>query len=288
MREVTRRMARVSGGLLVVAAMGMFVPMAGASWAGDGDEGMNFGTGVRCPNPPRCGVGASNEAPARTAGKDDRPASRQQPTGSGGGGGSQRVPTIESDGWEYDLGNGVGILPRFDGDEAKPLGRDVEPKPDPAVVAQQVVRELLLPDPVIRTSPDEKHAQLVRVPTWMWLDRAMWRPVSKTAKVPGVSVTATATPRSATWRMGDGETEVCEGSGTPYSPKFAADSSSPDCGHTYVRSSAGQPDDAYTVSVTVTWDVEWRGGGEQGLIPGLQTQAQMPLRVAEAQALVVA
>ncbi|UDM03267.1 hypothetical protein [Streptomyces longhuiensis] len=182
----------------------------------------------------------------------------------------------------------MGILPRFDGDKAKPRGRDVEPKPDPAAVAQQVVRELVLPDPVIQTSPDEKHAQLVRVPTWMWLDGAMWKPVAKTAKVPGVSVTATATPRSATWRMGDGETEVCEGSGTPYSSKFVADSSSPDCGHTYVRSSAGQPDDAYTVSVTVTWDVEWRGGGQQGLIPGLQTQAQMPLRVAEAQALVTA
>jgi hypothetical protein len=182
----------------------------------------------------------------------------------------------------------MGVLPRFDGTEGETRGRDVEPKPDPAVVAQQVVRELVLPDPVIRTNPDEKHAQLVRVPTWMWLDRSMWKSVSKTAKVPGVSVTATAIPRKATWLTGDGQTVVCEGAGTPYSPKYAADSKSPDCGHTYLRSSAGQPEDAYTVSVTVTWDVEWHGGGEQGLIPGLQTQAQMPLRVAEAQALVVA
>ncbi|QIY94475.1 hypothetical protein HEP87_11205 [Streptomyces sp. S1D4-11] len=172
----------------------------------------------------------------------------------------------------------------------KPKARDGDkaPEPDPAVVAQQVVRELVLPDPVIRTNPDERHAQLVRVSTWMWLDRAMWRPVSKTATVPGVTVTATAIPRMATWLMGDGQRVVCEGAGTPYSPKYAADSGSPDCGHTYVRSSAGQPEDAYTVSVTVTWDVEWHGGGQQGLIPGLQTQAEMPLRVAEAQALVVA
>ncbi|MEV0523993.1 hypothetical protein AB0I66_11275 [Streptomyces sp. NPDC050439] len=154
-------------------------------------------------------------------------------------------------------------------------------------MAQQAVRELVLPDPEIRTNPDEKHAQLVRVPTWMWLDRVMWKPVSETAEVPGVSVTATAIPRTATWRMGDGKRVVCEGAGTRYSAKHAAHSESPDCGHTYLRSSAGQPKEAFTVSVTVTWDVEWHGGGEQGVIPGLQTQAQMSLRVAEAQALVV-
>jgi hypothetical protein len=182
----------------------------------------------------------------------------------------------------------MGILPRFDGTKPKAQDGDKAAKPDPAVVAQQVVRELVLPDPVIRTNPDERHAQLVRVPTWMWLDRAMWRPVSKTATVPGVTVTATAIPRTATWLMGDGQSVVCEGAGTPYSRKYAADSRSPDCGHTYVRSSARQPEDAYTVSVTVAWDVEWHGGGQQGLIPGLQTQAEMPLRVAEAQALVVA
>ncbi|MFH9964901.1 hypothetical protein ACH4PR_26485 [Streptomyces mirabilis] len=182
----------------------------------------------------------------------------------------------------------MGILPRFDVTAPKPKDGGADPAPDPAVVARQVVRELVLPEPVIRTNPDEKYAQLVQVPTWMWLDRAMWKPVSKTAKVPGVSVTATAIPQRATWVMGDGSRVVCEGAGTPYSRKYVADSRSPDCGHTYVRSSARQPEEAYTVSVTVTWDVEWHGGGQQGLIPGLQTQAQMPLRVAEAQALVVA
>ncbi|MFE6158811.1 hypothetical protein ACFQ7F_07825 [Streptomyces sp. NPDC056486] len=173
-------------------------------------------------------------------------------------------------------------------DGKKPKGRKRGgARPEPAVVAQQAVRELVLPDPEIRTNPDETYAQLVRVPTWMWLDRVMWKPVSQTAKVPGVSVTATAIPRSATWRMGDGKTVVCEGAGTAYSAKYEADSESPDCGHTYVRSSAGRPEEAFTISVTVTWDVEWHGGGEQGAIPGLHTQAQMSLRVAEAQALVV-
>lgn len=39
--------------------------------------------------------------------------------------------------------------------------------------------------------------------------------------------------------------------------------------------------------MTVNWDVQWHGGGRHGVIPGLRTQAQMPLCVAEAQALVV-
>lgn len=206
----------------------------------------------------------------------------------GGGGGPKGPPTVDSTGWEYNLGDGMGILPRFDGAHPKQKdGSEPGPRPDPEVVARQVVHELVLPEPVIRTNPDEKHAQLVRVPTWMWLDRAMWKPVSKTATVPGVSVTATAIPQRATWVMGDGSTVMCEGPGTPYSAKYAADSTSPDCGHTYLRASVGQPQEAYTVSVTVTWDVEWHGGGRQGVVPGLRTQAQMPLRVAEAQALVV-
>ncbi|MFD7169245.1 hypothetical protein [Streptomyces violascens] len=87
--------------------------------------------------------------------------------------------------------------------------------------------------------------------------------------------------------MGDGSTVVCAGAGTPYSAQYAADSASPDCGHTYLRSSAGRPGEAYTVSVSVSWDVEWHGGGQQGVIGGQLSQSQVPLRVAEAQALVV-
>ncbi|WP_329462065.1 hypothetical protein [Streptomyces sp. NBC_01431] len=166
-------------------------------------------------------------------------------------------------------------------------GKGGDAGPAPAVVAQQAVQELVLPDPVIRMNPDQGHAQLVRVPTWMWLDRGMWQPVSKTVSVPGVSVTATAIPRTAAWVMGDGATVVCAGAGTPYVATYAADSASPDCGHTYLRSSAGLPGEAYTVSVSVTWDVEWHGGGRRGVVPGLVTRAQVPLRVAEAQALVV-
>ncbi|RFU85200.1 hypothetical protein DY218_18655 [Streptomyces triticagri] len=158
----------------------------------------------------------------------------------------------------------------------------------PAVAAQEAVRELVLPKPAIRTNPDEKRSQLVRVPTWMWLDAAMWKPVSKTVKVPGVTVTATAVPQRVRWGMGDGRTVVCEGAGTPYdAAKYSAEAASPDCGHLYRRSSAAEPGEAYQVSAAVIWDVTWHGGGEEGVVPGQETAAQVPLKVAEAQALVV-
>ena len=77
----------------------------------------------------------------------------------------------------------------------------------------------------------------------------------------GGSVTATATPVSVTWRPGDGSTVTCHGAGTPYTSADDPAAPSPDCGHTYTRSSAGQPGGAFTATATITWDVAWQGAG---------------------------
>ena len=159
------------------------------------------------------------------------------------------------------------------------------PRPPPAVLAQLAVRYLRLPDPVIRSSPAPGALQLTELPTWLWVAPAAWRPESKTAQVPGESVTATATPVSASWRMGDGKTVICHGPGTPYAKGDNPASSSPTCGYTYTRSSAGQPHAAYHVTVTITWDITWTGpGGAGGALPPLFTAAAAPMRVAESQA----
>jgi hypothetical protein len=47
---------------------------------------------------------------------------------------------------------------------------------------------------VIRSSPAQNALQLTNLPTWLWINPAEWVPESKTATVPGESVTATATP----------------------------------------------------------------------------------------------
>ena len=152
-------------------------------------------------------------------------------------------------------------------------------------MAQQAVSELTLPNPQIDTSPSPGADQLVGLPTWLWLGKAGWQATTATAAVPGESVTATATPASVTWSFGDGTTLVCQGPGTPYTASDSSDAASPTCGHTYASSSAGQPDDAFTVTATVSWSVTWAGGGQAGTVPGLHNTATTALRVADVQSL---
>jgi hypothetical protein len=157
--------------------------------------------------------------------------------------------------------------------------------PAPGVLAALVRQHLVLPLPVIQSSPAPGSLQLTRLPTWLWISHAVWTPVSKTAAVPGESVTATATPVSLTWHPGDGSAVTCKDPGVPYTSAYSPSSPSPDCGHTYTRSSAGQPGGAYHVTATITWDITWTGtGGAGGMLPPLFTTAATAMRVAESQA----
>jgi len=166
-----------------------------------------------------------------------------------------------------------------------PAGAGPAP-PDPAVLAALARQTLGLPIPVIRSSPAQAALQLTNLPTWLWINPAEWVPESKTATVPGESVTATATPVSVTWHPGDGSTVTCQGAGTPYTSADNPGSASPDCGHTYTTSSAGQPGGAFQATATITWDVTWQGaGGVGGVLPPLLTTAVAVFRVAESQAL---
>ena len=155
--------------------------------------------------------------------------------------------------------------------------------PDPAALARAAYDQLRLPSPVIRLSPTGR--QLVNLPTWLWLDSTGWGASSATAAVPGESVTAIATPTGVTWSLGDGSTMTCAGPGTPYVLGMNPAVGSPDCGHTYRRSSAGQPGSAYAVTATVHWSVTWAGAGQAGIFAGLTTTATATVPVAESQAL---
>ncbi|WP_254126429.1 hypothetical protein [Amycolatopsis sp. CA-230715] len=165
-----------------------------------------------------------------------------------------------------------------------PDGQTPGAAPSPEQLAQQARSQLRLPTPVIASSP--AGMQLVRLPTWLWLDRAMWAARSATASVPGVSVTATATPTSVSWVMGDGGTTSCAGPGTPF-PEHGGDpqAASPDCGYTFRRSSAATPGERFTASATVHWRIAWAGAGAAGTFPDMTTSASSAFRVAEAQAL---
>jgi hypothetical protein len=153
--------------------------------------------------------------------------------------------------------------------------------PGPALLAQFAVSRLTVPAPQIELSPPPPAPQLVRLPMWLWVDEATWGERQATASVPGLSVTATATPTEVVWSTGDGGSRTCEGAGMPWQPGMDPEAASPTCGYTYTTSSAGAPGGAYTLTATVTWEVSWVGGGTSGTVDPLTTSSSTQVVVAE-------
>jgi hypothetical protein len=151
---------------------------------------------------------------------------------------------------------------------------------DPATLAASAVKELRLPLPAIRVNPAPPAAQLVYLPTWLWVDAESWGALSATASVPSLSVTATATPIRLVISTGDGATVSCTGPGTAWATGRDPDTASPDCGHTYLQPGS------HAVTATVTWRVSWVGGGQTGTVPDLTTTSTITLTVIESPALI--
>jgi hypothetical protein len=151
--------------------------------------------------------------------------------------------------------------------------------PNPADLAADAVKKLHLPLPAIRVNPAPPAAQLVFLPTWMWLDGSSWGSRSATASVPGLSVTATAKPAKLMFSTGDGASVSCPGPGTAWTTGKDPNAASPDCGHTYQRPGS------FTVTATVTWQISWAGGGQTGTVPDLTTTSTLTLNVTDSQAL---
>lgn len=158
--------------------------------------------------------------------------------------------------------------------------------PTPAELAAQAVDELPLRGPAIGMAPRPGSMGLVGLPVWLWtaVSPQTWGPVSATAAVPGLSVTATANAESIVWSMGDGGSVRCTKPGTPYRREFG-NVISPDCGYRYSHSSAGLPGDAYSLTATTTWRITWSGGGESGALIQ-QRSSTLPVRIGELQVLV--
>ena len=178
------------------------------------------------------------------------------------------------------------IVPLWSADPPDQAGEG----PTPRVVAEQAIASMDLKAVRIGIAPkpDEDSIGIVGMPVWMWArqpDAETVGPATATASAGGITVTATASLLKVTWSMGDGAKVVCTTAGTPYKAEFGMQSS-PDCGHTYQTSSAGQEDDRFTVTATSSWVVSWSGAGQTGTIRlnGLTRSAQVA--VGEAQVLV--
>jgi hypothetical protein len=154
----------------------------------------------------------------------------------------------------------------------------------PGDVAARAVDQMALVGPAIGITVTPDKTGLVGVPVWLWtaVSPTTWGPNTATASVPGLSVTATARATQIAWDMGDGTVRVCKGPGTAY---VAGGVHSPTCEHVYVASSAGQPNDAYRVTATATWEVTWTGGGTSGTLT-VTRSSSTTVRIGELQVLV--
>lgn len=162
--------------------------------------------------------------------------------------------------------------------------------PTPGEVAQIAVEQMRLAAIHIGIAPESgpDSIGLVGMPVWMWAEAPHEHtlgPITATASAGGITITATAKVRRITWDMGDGTEVVCNKPGTPYDPSYGR-TSSPDCGHTYEKSSAQEDGEYYTVTATSSWVVTWSGAGQTGtiLLNGLTRSTQ--IRIGEAQVLV--
>ncbi|PGH48251.1 hypothetical protein CRI70_24225 [Streptomyces sp. Ru87] len=164
---------------------------------------------------------------------------------------------------------------------------------DGEILSGLAYAQLRVPDTDISLSPDADGKHVVNLPTWAWLDESTFRPVSVTASVPelDLSATTTATPVSLKLEPGTEDAELhpasgeCEvngdGSiGKPYTKK--AGNEDPPCGLTYLRaSSSGEP---YPFKATVTWDVSWTSSdGTSGELPSGSYGTTTELTVGEVQ-----
>ena len=159
----------------------------------------------------------------------------------------------------------------------------------PQEAAQAVVRRMDLRAADIGIVPQDKPGSIgaVGAPVFMWTTPGptTFGPQVLTASQGGVSITAAAKVDRIVWDMGDGTSVTCHTPGTVYQDSYGF-GDSPDCGHRYTRTSAGKPNNAYPISATSYWVVNWTGpAGSAGQIT-LDLIARTNIVVGELQALV--
>jgi hypothetical protein len=159
----------------------------------------------------------------------------------------------------------------------------------PEQAAQIVVARMDLRAASIGIVPEDEPGRIgaVGAPVWMWTTPGptTFGPQRLTGSAGGVTITATAKVDRMVWSMGDGTSVTCRTPGTVYEDRFGFQDS-PDCGHRYTRTSAGKPGNAYPISVTSFWVVDWTGpAGSSGRIT-LDLVSSTSIVVGELQALV--
>lgn len=260
---------------LAVAAAGVLVSLCA------GRPGPAYAT-PQDPIPPRkdlYGYGFGADDPARPSHSRTGGPSSGQLSSGGGSAGSSSTPN-QCGGFRF------GVQPcDFARGPATAPARRARPTVTPGQLAQRQWRRLPIPAPAVRTAPPRGSDGLVGLAEWFWVTN--WSARTARVQAGGVWAEVTARPTKMTIHPGRGlGTVSCDGPGTPYDVRLPAAEQRSNCTYTYARSSAGMPDSAYQVTVTVTWGGSWSGsGGAGGTLPALSRSTTFPVRIAEGQAL---
>ncbi|MFF8230498.1 hypothetical protein [Streptomyces caelestis] len=146
----------------------------------------------------------------------------------------------------------------------------------PEILAALAYQRMELPDTEVTLAPEA--TTKVNLPTWAWLDKAVFDEVQATAalNVPGFNIQATTTAKPVSLKLEPGTKDAVtypasgectinadDSIGEPYA-KGKADQDPP-CGVKYLRSSG---DGTYKLRATITWEISWTGtGGAGGDLP---------------------
>ncbi|MET9912725.1 hypothetical protein ABZZ74_39090 [Streptomyces sp. NPDC006476] len=159
--------------------------------------------------------------------------------------------------------------PIFWVDKGDPPPANVQNAVTPKILAELAYNEIRVPSTKVTLAP--ANTTKVNLPTWAWLDGAQFKPVSVTASVPvlGISATTTAEPISLKIDPGTADAQTYPASGVcqinggrigePYAKGKANDT--PPCGVKYLRSSGNG---TYPLKATITWKIHWTGSDGTG------------------------
>ncbi|WP_327295061.1 hypothetical protein [Streptomyces sp. NBC_01197] len=170
---------------------------------------------------------------------------------------------------------------------------DVPEAIKPETLAGLAYQQMQVPGTKVSLAP--AGASKVNLPTWAWLDKADFKPISVTASLDiggfHAEATTTATADSLSLDPGTDDAQVLPASGRcalnsdgsigePYARGKA--NQTPPCGVVYQRSSGGG---TFNLRATATWRISWTGtGGAGGSLPDGEYGHDQPVTVQEIQA----
>ena len=161
---------------------------------------------------------------------------------------------------------------------------------DPGILAERALDQMRLATPNMHSAPQAPDMTYVGLETWLWMDPAQWDTLELTVTAGTTSVTVTAAPVRATWDLTTGST-TCTSAGRAWVAGMTS-AEQTDCSYVWSQTSDGQAEDAFAVSSTLTYQVDWacsgaclRNAGTLGEVDGVPGAAA--IRVGERQSVVI-